>query len=115
MLPRFDLTKTIQQAVAIVKAVSNECVPSKIMEQTVSNAVIDHIPPCNMTYYVNISGRTRSGCSTEMLIVDMTEKWRSALDQRKVIGAWYRFPQNIRLCVVLYPVPLQTQELWHYG
>ena len=50
-----------------------------------------------------------------MLIVDMTEKWRSALDQRKVIGAWYRFPQNIRLCVVLYPVPLQTQELWHYG
>ena len=43
-----------------------------------------------------------------MLIVDMTEKWRSALvhgiDFRKTFDS-----QNID------PAPLQTQEIWHYG
>lgn len=82
------------------------------MERTVSNAVIDHTT-VQHDLLCKHQWAYKKGCSTEMLIVHMTEKWRSALDQGKAIGMV--FIEFRKTFFVSYPAPLQTQELWHYG
>ena len=56
------------------------------MERKISDAIINHtsvqhdlLSKHQLAY--------KKGCSTEVLIVHMTEQWRSAADQRKAVGA----------------------------
>ena len=57
-------------------------VPSKIMEKCVVDKLVEHTSENNNL--VNSSQWAyKKGLSTELLLVNMTEKWRSALDQRK--------------------------------
>ena len=60
-------------------------VPSKIMEKCVVDKLVEHTENNNL---VNSSQWAyKKGLSTELLLVNMTEKWRSALDQRKTVCA----------------------------
>ena len=61
-------------------------VPSKIMEKCVVDKLVEHTSVNNNL--VNSSQWTyKKELSTELLLVNMTEKWRSALDQRKTLCA----------------------------
>ena len=61
-------------------------IPSKIMEKCVVDKLVEHTSENNNL--VNSSQWAyKKGLSTELLLVNMTEKWRSALDQRKTVCA----------------------------
>ena len=61
-------------------------VPSKIMERCVVDKLVEHTSENNNL--VNSSQWAyKKGLSTELLLVNMTGKWRSALDQRKTVCA----------------------------
>ena len=74
-------------------------VPSKIMEKCVVDKLVEHTSENNNL--VNSSQWAyKKGLSTELLLVNMTEKWRSALDQRKTVCAVFI---DFRKALTQYP------------
>ena len=61
-------------------------VPSKIMEKCVVDKLVEHMSE-NHNLVSTHQLANKKGLSTELLLVNMTEKWRSVLDQRKAVCA----------------------------
>ena len=59
-------------------------VPSKIMDSCVSNAVIRHVFQNNLV--TDRQWAYRQGHSTEALLVNLSEIWRTAIDANKVVA-----------------------------
>ena len=59
-------------------------VPSKIMESCVSDAVVRHVFQNNLV--TDKQWAYRKGHSTELLLVHLSETWRTAIDANKVVA-----------------------------
>ena len=59
-------------------------VPSKIMESCVSDAVVRHVFQNNLV--TDRQWAYRQGHSTELLLVHLSEIWRTAIDANRVVA-----------------------------
>ena len=61
--------------------------PSKIMESCVSHPIVCHVFDHNLI--TDYQWAYREGYSTELLLVHLSETWRKAVDQSKVVAVAY--------------------------
>ena len=59
--------------------------PGKLLESQFCRALDEHLQTHNL--YSNNQWGFRKGRSTETLLISMTERWRAALDDNKIVGA----------------------------
>ena len=66
------------------RPISILCVPGKIMESCTTTTIYDHLEEHNLSN--KHQWAYKKGHSTELLLVKMTEDWRTALDNKLVVG-----------------------------
>ena len=75
----------LRESILFLKRISLLSVPSKILETIVADSIIHHAFTENRLI-TDKQWAYRRGYSTELLLVHMTEIWRSAIDSNKVVG-----------------------------
>ena len=70
--------------IVLYRPISLLSVPSKIMESCVSDAVVRHVFQNNLV--TDKQWAYREGHSTELLLVHLSETWRTAIDANKVVA-----------------------------
>ena len=62
-------------------------VPSKILESCVTDMIAKHVFSENEALVTDNQRAYRKGRSTELLLINMTETWRRAIDNKLVVSA----------------------------
>ena len=70
---------------AIYRPLSMLSLPGKLLESQSCRVLDEHFQTHNL--YSNNQWGFRKGRSTEALLISMTERWRAALDDNKIVGA----------------------------
>ena len=81
--PRFK--KGSQLDPANYRPLSMLSLPGKVLESQFCRVLDEHLQTHNL--YSNNQWGFRKGRSTETLLISMTERWRAALDDNKIVGA----------------------------
>ena len=91
------------------RPISLLCLPGKILESSVASSITSHIEEHGLNS--KHQWAYRKGSSTILLLITMTERWRRALDNRKVVGVVF-VDLKKAFDSISHPLPLvKLQEL----
>ena len=62
-------------------------IPSKLMELCVASNIVDHVVTRNLLH--DRQWAYKKGKSTEQLLIQITEKWRTAVDRKLLVGVLF--------------------------
>ena len=91
-------------------------VPSKILESCVTDMIAKHVFSENEALVTDNQRAYRKGRSTELLLINLTETWRRAIDNKLVYSGCriHRLPEGVRLCLTLYSSSQARAQFWNH-
>ena len=87
--------------------------PGKLLESQFCRVLDEHLQTHNL--YSNNQWGFRKGRSTETLLISMTERWRAALDDNKIVGAIFIDFRKAFDTISHELFSPQTPSSWNYG